>query len=252
MAKNRFLLLLAALLVSTAAFGDEAVIRRALQPKLGSAKIEGIQPTPIDGLFEVRIRSEEGFEIVYVDRTGTHVIQTDGRNAGHIIDIKNNRNVTDERLRKLSAIKFEALPLDQAVKVQRGNGRRVLAMFSDPYCPYCQQFEKGLLQITDITVYVFMYPVIRPQNADHSKAVWCSPDRSKAWLDLALEHKRPAAASECDNPVDKNLALGRSLRVNSTPTLILANGERIAGGLPPAALQDLLDKVHAETTGKNR
>jgi thiol:disulfide interchange protein DsbC len=118
-------------------------------------------------------------------------------------------------------------------------------MFSDPYCPYCQQFEKTLQQIDDVTVYVFMYPIIRPQNADHSKAVWCSPDRAKAWLDLAIQSKRPAAAATCDNPVDKVLELGRSLRVNSTPTLILASGERIAGGLPVQDLKDLLDQVAA-------
>jgi thiol:disulfide interchange protein DsbC len=73
--------------------------------------------------------------------------------------------------------------------------------------------------------------------------VWCSPDRAKAWLELALQHKRPAAEASCDNPVEKNLELGRALRVNSTPTLILANGERIAGGLPLADLQDMLEQA---------
>jgi thiol:disulfide interchange protein DsbC len=125
-------------------------------------------------------------------------------------------------------------------------------MFSDPYCPYCQQFEKTLQQIDDVTVYVFMYPIIRPQNADHSKAVWCSPDRAKAWLDLALQSKRPAAAATCDNPVEKVLELGRALRVNSTPTLIFANGERVAGGLPAPDLRDLLDKVAAAPAAKKR
>jgi thiol:disulfide interchange protein DsbC len=87
-----------------------------------------------------------------------------------------------------------------------------------------------------------MYPVIRPQNADHSKAVWCSADRSKAWLELAIDHKRPAASESCDNPLAKNLELGRSLRVNSTPTLIFANGEKVAGGMAVADLVALLDK----------
>src|SRR5258708_7232407 len=83
-----------------------------------------------------------------------------------------------ERLRKLNAIRFESLPLDQAVKIQRGDGKRVLAMFSDPYCPACRQFEQTLQQLNDVTIYVFMFPVIRPEFADHSKAVWCSSDRA--------------------------------------------------------------------------
>jgi thiol:disulfide interchange protein DsbC len=244
-ARNRFLLFVVGLLASSLALGDEAAIRRALEPKIGSARIEGIQRTPIEGLFEVHIRSEEGFEILYVDRTGTHVIQTDGRNAGHIIDIVNGRNVTDERLRKLTAIKFESLPLDLAIKVQRGNGKRVLAMFSDPYCPACRQFERVLAQMDNIAIYVFMYPVIRPENADHSRRVWCAPDRAKAWLELASgsQAKIPAAPMGCGDPVDKILSFGQNLGVRSTPTLIFANGERVAGGLSPADLQRQLDRA---------
>src|SRR4029077_12170928 len=127
------------------------------------------------------------------------------------IEAKSGRNLTGERLQKLSAIDFSALPLDLAVKVQRGNGKRQVAMFSDPYCPYCRRLEQTLLQVDDITVYVFMYPVIRPDNADHSRRVWCAPDRAKAWLELAATDtpKVPAGGANCANPVDKVLELGR-------------------------------------------
>jgi thiol:disulfide interchange protein DsbC len=159
--------------------------------------------------------------------------------------VRANRDLTEERLRKLNAVKFEALPLDLAVKVQRGNGKRVLAMFSDPYCPACRQFERTLGQMDDITVYVFMFPVIRPENIDHSRAVWCSPDRAKAWLELAAapQPKVPPAAPSCPNPVDKVLDYGQKLGVNSTPTLIFANGERLAGGLRLADLTEMLEKA---------
>jgi thiol:disulfide interchange protein DsbC len=95
--------------------------------------------------------------------------------------------------------------------------------------------------VDDITIYVFMFPVIHPELADQSKAVWCSPDRAKAWLDVALRGKPPTTAASCTNPVEKNLQLGRSLGVNSTPTLILASGERVAGALSKDDLTDLLD-----------
>src|SRR3954465_12189583 len=234
----------AAIVVSFAAClgvarADEAAIRKSVEPKMGGARIDAVNPTPVPGLYEVQYKSADGIQVVYTDANGTYVIQNDG----HLIDIRNGRDLTDERRRKLNTVAFDKLPLDMAVKIQRGNGKRVLVMFSDPYCPYCQQFEKTLQQIDDVTVYVFMYPIIRPQNADHSKAVWCSPDRAKAWLDLALQSKRPAAAATCDNPVEKVLELGPSLRINSTPTLILANGERIAGGLPAADMRDLLDQA---------
>ena len=233
--------LVLALFAAGAAQANEAAIRKALAPKLGGAKIEGVQPAPMAGLWEVRVRGRSGVQLLYTDAAGTFLID------GNLYDLKNDRNLTDERLRVLNAIKFESLPLEQAVKVQRGDGRRVVAMFSDPYCPYCQKFEQTLQKINDITIYVFMYPVIRPQNADHSKAVWCSPDRQKAWLDLALHHKPPPAAPSCDNPVEKNLELGQSLGVNGTPTLIFANGERVGGGMGATDFVAMLEKAGKES-----
>jgi thiol:disulfide interchange protein DsbC len=233
----RLLLLIAAVALSSAALADEAELRRTLEPKLG-VQIDGIEPGPVPGLYEVRYRSPQGVQVIYVDATGSYVIQ------GKIYDLRSERDLTEERLRKLNAIKFESLPLDLAVKIQRGDGKRVLAMFSDPYCPACRQFERSLAQIDNVTVYVFMYPVIRPENTDHSRMVWCSADRAKAWLELAAapKPKVPNAAKSCGDPVDKVLKLGRSLAVNSTPTLVLANGERVSGGLSTEDLKELLDQ----------
>jgi len=236
---NRILLTLAALVLVSAALADEASLRRTLEPKLG-VPIDGIEPGPVPGLYEVRYRSQQGVQIIYVDASGNFVIQ------GKIYDARADfRDLTEERLRKLNAIKFESLPLDLAVKIQRGDGKRVLAMFSDPYCPACRQFERSLAQVDNVTIYVFMYPVIRPENIDHSRMVWCSADRAKAWLELAAapKPKVPNAPKSCGDPVDKVLKLGRSLAVNSTPTLVLANGERVSGGLAPDDLKDLLDQT---------
>lgn len=227
------------LALAGAAGANEAEIRKALEPKLGGARIEGVQPSPIPGLFEVRFRSQEGMQVVYVDATGSYVIQ------GKIFDVRNDRDLTGERMRKLNAIRFEELPLDLAVKIKRGSGTRVMAMFSDPYCPACRQFERELAKVENLTLYVFMYPVIRPANKDHSKAVWCAADRAKAWLELAAgpRPKVPDAGTACPNPVDKTLELGQALGVNSTPTIFLSNGERFAGMLPAPDLVDLLDQA---------
>jgi thiol:disulfide interchange protein DsbC len=227
-------------LVPALALADEATIRRVMESKLGGAKIEGIVPAPITGLYEVRYRAADGIGVFYTDANASYII------SGKIFESRTSRNLTEERLRKLNAVNFDSLPFAQAVKIQRGNGKRVMAMFSDPYCPYCQRFEKALQQVDDITVYVFMYPVIRPELTDQSKAVWCSPDRAKAWLDLALRQKPPAITAACETPVDKNLELGRSLGVSATPTLILSNGEKISGGVEADDLRHMLDDAMAQ------
>lgn len=221
-----------------AAQADEAKIRQAIESKLGGAKVDGVLPTPVGGIFEVRFQSRDGPQIIYTDAQGAYIF------TGSLIDAKNDRNLTEERMTKLTAVEWSQLPLDLAIKVQRGNGKRAVAMFTDPYCPYCRRLEQTLLQINDVTVYVFMYPVIRPEAADHSRAAWCSKDRAKAWLELAANDrpKIPAASPNCANPVDKVLELGRSLRVTGTPTLFFPDGERAGGGMPLEQLRAKLDE----------
>ena len=228
-----FLLSIAAL----PALANEQLIRQVVEPKLNGAKIESVQPAPIAGLFEVRFRNSQGIQILYTDAKAENILD------GNIYEAKTGRNLTEERISKLSAVKFDALPLDKAVKIVRGNGKRVMAMFSDPYCPACQSFEQTLQSIDDLTLYVFMFPVIRPERIDHSRSVWCSPDRAKAWLDLALRKKAPEAPPTCDNPVDANVSLGQSIGVRATPTVIFENGERVQGGLPANALKVRLDQA---------
>lgn len=221
-----------------AARADEARIRQSIEAKLGGAKVEGVLPTPVGGIFEVRFQSRDGPQIIYTDAQGAYIF------TGSLIDAKNDRNLTEERMTKLTAVEWSQLPLDLAIKIQRGNGKRAVAMFTDPYCPYCRRLEQNLLQINDLTVYVFMYPVIRPEAADHSRAAWCSKDRAKAWLELAANErpKIPAASPNCANPVDKVLELGRSLRVTGTPTLFFPDGVRAGGGMPLEQLRAKLDE----------
>lgn len=234
-------------LCSVGALAGEAEIRQVMRAKFPNLRVDGVQPAPVPGLYEVRFTTPEGPQILYSDAQGAYLLID-----ANIVESKSGRNLTEERLQKLSAIDFNTLPLDMAVKIQRGNGRRVLAMFSDPYCPYCRRFEQSLQQLDDVTIYVFMFPVIRPENADHSRAVWCAPDRAKAWLELAASDrpKVPPTGSACDNPVDKVLELGRSLRINGTPTLFFANGERTSGGLPLDRLRAKLDEVAKQVARK--
>ena len=232
--------LVAVLLCALPALANEAAIRQTIEAKLGGVKVEGIQATPMPGIYEVRFRGSDGMQIVYTNADATHII------VGRLLDAKTDRDLTEERLRKFSVINMETLPYDLAVKVQRGNGKRSLVIFSDPYCPACKQFEKVLATVDDITIHYFMYPVIRPELAEHSRAVWCASDRSKAWLDLALRGKPVAGATKCDAPIEKVIALGGKLGVRSTPTLFLATGERLRGGVCAAQLKVLLDEASVQ------
>jgi predicted DsbA family dithiol-disulfide isomerase len=142
---------------------------------------------------------------------------------------------------------WKALPFDRAIKIVRGNGKRQMAVFSDPYCAACQAFEQTLQQIDDVTLYVFMLPVIRPDKTNQSKSVWCSPDRAKAWTDLTLNRKVPEAAPDCDNPVDSLMALIQPIGIRATPTMVFENGQRGQGNMLASVLRERL--ARAETAG---
>ena len=207
----------------------EATIKRTLEGKLGGIKVDAVTKTPYLGLYEVRMENE----ILYTDEKMNYLI------SGNIIDGKSMQNLTEKRLRELTAVKWENLPLDTALKTVRGNGKRTLAVFSDPNCPYCKRFEKDLAKVDDVTVYTFLYPILSQDSQEKSKAVWCSADKSKAWSELMLNGTLPATA-RCDTRIEKNLEFGRKHRVTGTPTLIFANGERVPGAIPSEQIEKLL------------
>ena len=227
-------LLLAAAFFATAlaAHADEGAVRRMMQNKLsGGGAIESLQKAPWGDLYEVVVRGPNGPLIYYVDGAATVVI------AGQAIDAKSGRNLTEERQRKLTAIKWESLPFQWAITSVRDSGRRKIAILSDPNCPYCRQLETNLAKLDDITVHILPYPVISP------KSVWCSTDRAKAWNDLMLQRVEPRAAPDCDTPIEKLVAFGRSIGANSTPTWFIESGERFSGALPLEEVRRLLDKA---------
>ena len=207
----------------------ETIIKHTLESRLGGVKIDAVTKTPYLGLYEVRVDSE----ILYTDEKMNYIF------SGNIIDSKTMQNLTEKRHRELSGIKWANLPLETAVKTVRGNGKRILAVFSDPNCPYCKRFEKDLAKVDDITIYTFLYPILSQDSHDKAKAVWCSPDKAKAWSELMLQGKMPVATA-CETPIEKNLALGRKYRINGTPTLVFASGERVPGAVGAEQLEKLL------------
>jgi thiol:disulfide interchange protein DsbC len=237
---TRLFVLLVLLGAAAAARADEAEIRKAAEALLADgAKVEGVAKAGFLGLYEVRLSTPEGARILYTDEHGTHFF------VGSVIEAKTQNDITEARLRKLNAIKFEDLPLAQAFKIVRGKGTRQLAYFSDPRCPYCRKFDQELTRVDDVTVHVFLIPIIAPDSASISKAVWCSPDRSKAWLDLMLNGVQPTAKGTCDTPIEKNVALSRKYGINGTPTLIFADGQRVSGWMPADKLSKMLASVGA-------
>ena len=223
-------------LAATAAGADEAAVRRMIQQRLGGVeRIESVQKMPWGSLYEVVVRGADGPQIFYVDEAAGVFI------AGRVFDAKTGRNLSEERERQLIAIAWDKLPWQWAITSKRGNGRRKIAILSDPNCPYCKRLEEDLAKLDDLTTHVFPYAIIKPESVHQAKAVWCSKDRVKAWNDLIFRRIEPKAPIDCANPVEDLIAFGRGIGARSTPTWFLENGERYSGAMPFERVRALLD-----------
>ena len=208
----------------------EANIRKLVEPRLGEGiKIDSIRETPYSGLYEIRANGD----ILYTDKKGEFLV------SGHIFATSTMADLTKERIDEINRIKFSDLPLDQAVKLVKGNGKRVLVMFEDPNCGYCKRFRQTTLKDTDnVTVYTFMYNILSDDSFVKSRNIWCAPDRNKAWDDwMVLGKAAPAAPASCSTPSDKVLALGTKLRITGTPAIFFTDGSRIPGFVDSKTLE---------------
>ncbi len=220
-------------LLATAAYADEGLIKKTIETKFPGAKVQTVTKTSYAGLYEV---VTEGPQIIYADEKANYLFM------GAMLDLKSQKNLTEERMQKLTAVKFDALPFESAIKVVKGNGSRKIAVFADADCPYCKKFEQELANVKDITVYTFLYPIdsLHPDAGKKSKQIWCAPDRVKAWDDWMLKNTLAKNDGNCDNPVAKTVELGKKLGVNGTPTIVFADGRRVPGMVPAAKLEQML------------
>jgi thiol:disulfide interchange protein DsbC len=220
-------------LVAGSAHAGEAEARKAAESFLGErATIDAIRKTSVLGLYEVQV----GGELIYVDDKGQYAFH------GDVWDLKNKANLTEDRKNKLSQIKFSDLPLNMAIKQVRGNGKRVFATFEDPNCGYCKKFARETQGLTDVTMYIFPYPILSADSYEKSRNILCAADQNKAWNEWMINGVTPAVA-KCDNNLDKIVALGQKLNVRGTPNFFLSDGSRVPGAIPQAQLESRLNAL---------
>ena len=229
--KSTLAAMLAAIAMAPLAQAQEAAIRKNLGERIPQLqKIDEVTRTPINGIWEVRV----GTEILYTDSEGNYLIQ------GSLIDTKQKRTLTEERVEKLSAIDFDALPLTDAFTIVRGNGKRKLAVFEDPNCGYCKRFERDLQKVDNITIHMFLYPILGGDSPDKSRNIWCAKDKGKAWLDQMVKDQLAPSAT-CDaTAIARNLEFGKKHRISGTPTLFFSDGVRVPGAINAAQVEKYL------------
>lgn len=218
----------------TQAQAQEAVIRKNMAERFPEwPKVDEVTKTPMPGIYEVRI----GNNLFYTDEQANFVIED-----GHMVDTKTRVSLTQQRLSKLTAIDFSALPLKDAMVWKQGKGSRKLAVFADPNCSACRMFEEQLQQVKDVTVYVFLLPILGPDSNTKSQQIWCSKDNDQVWLDWMLRSMPPKRfMGACDSTaLQRNRQFSDRHRITGTPAIVFEDGFRVPGAMNAAQLEKQL------------
>lgn len=222
-------------LTTAMSHADTQTVAQNLKLNFPEITVTSVNNTPVKDMYEVYM----GGKIVYTNDDAKYFF------TGNLIDLKAKKNLTEEREQVLTRIDVKSLPLKQAIKRVKGNGERTLYIFSDPDCPYCQKLEHELLQVDNVTLYLFLDPItsLHPNSGNIAQQIWCSKDQYQAWQDYLLNKKAPAKAASCKTPIDKNIQLATSLAIDGTPTFFLQDGSRISGARPASEIEALLKAV---------
>lgn len=230
------LLIALAFPIATTTFAGEKedAVLKTLKQKYPATQVNAVNPSSITGIYEVVM----GRNIAYTDDAARFVL------FGHLFDMQTQKDLTADRLAQLNKIEWASLPLANAIQTIKGNGKRQLAIFSDPDCPYCKSLEASLEKLDNVTIYTFLLPLasLHPQAESKAVAIWCSKNPSNAWRHWMVKAEEPKASTDCKNPIKENIALGQLLGINGTPTLIAPDGSMKPGALPVEQIEAWLGK----------
>eukprot|EP01034_Spumella_vulgaris_P035405 gene35405-43654_t len=201
------LLAAAALTLGLSAQAQESALRKTLAeriPQMG--KIDEVRPTAMQGLYEVRI----GTDVFYSDAKGNYLIQ------GELIDTKARRNLTEDRINKLTAVEFSELPLKDAFTIVRGDGKRKVAVFEDPNCGYCKRIER----ISTLGEFV---SAINKSGVLGDKKASYNADTGHLVIPISAKVKLP----EFSTALNLNLAAGSELSLSTVYPIVVVLGVSI-------------------------
>lgn len=228
-------LVLAAALQPAMAGRAEDALLASLRQAHPATRFDHVASTPVAGLYEVWM----GDNVAYVSRGNVRYLV-----FGHLFDTRRMRDVTvfrraggmDRQTPPVSGagasgqvVDLPAIPVDDAISLVQGTGARRLLVFTDPACPYCRQLDAALRRLRDVTVLHYLLPY---QGRQLPEAIWCAQDRDAAYARAMADGALPAGPpQQCASPLERNLALAARLGVQATPTLVFADGRKIAGAL---------------------
>lgn len=222
-------------------------VQKNLKLMYPKTRFDQVKATPLPGIYEVVM----GRNVAFVEESGRYFI------FGRLFDMESQEDITSvaepaSPAKQNQKIDFATLPMESAIKTVKGDGTRVLAVFSDPDCPYCRKLEQELDKVDNVTIYTFLMPLeqLHPQARSKSDAVWCAKDRSSAWKTLMVSGKAPASVKGCEAPHAIVSATAEKLGISGTPFLVAGDGRTMPGAVPADRLNAWLSQTDKAALAK--
>ncbi len=195
-------------------------VATALKMSYPQIPLKQINPTPIDGLFEVVTQKDE--ILYFASRTGHLIVGEIWTNAG--------QNLTRASHARIMTEKLDLFPLDKALKI--GEGPNQVIEIADPDCPFCREGSAFFSARTDVTRYVFLFPLerIHPKAAAKSRYILSAEDPEAAYEAVfSGEYDNQPLPEFTDNGLlDTHKQIVDKVGINGTPRYWI-NGEYISG-----------------------
>ena len=219
----------AALAVSIAAFAltgtafasptTNALLEK-LQKTYPNIPFSQVNETPAAGIYEAVF----GKDMLYVESSGTYFFPT-------MVNMVTKTNLGEERRAVLNKVDIKDLPLQDAVKVVNGNGKRKLIVFADPNCGFCKKLETELAQIPDVTIHTFVLGILGQESIKTAQTINSAKDRTKVWKAIMHEGSKPSVTitSAGTEMTQRNLELFKNNGFQGTPAIIFPSGMNAKG-----------------------
>lgn len=231
--------LLLAILATTIVNADEKAVRDSIARFMPTVKPDLVSPSEVKGMYEVMI----GTNILYMSEDGKYMIQ------GDMIDLDTRENISEDKVAKARVKVINEVGADEMILFAPKESKYQVTVFTDIDCGYCRKLHSEIDQYLaeGITIKYLFFPRAGKGSGSYKKAVsvWCSDDRNAA-LTNAKKGETPEE-KECDNPVDKHMALGGEVGVRGTPMLVTEKGTVFPGYMPAKQLAKALE---ADKAGK--
>jgi len=173
-------------------------------------RVDSVSESPIKGLFQV----VAGNQVFYFSPDGYLMF-------GELWS-KDGKNLTAEMRNKVLAEKVKNIPLDKALKI--GSGPRQVIEFTDPDCPFCRKVDELLSKRTDLTRYVFFYPLrkIHPDAEKKARYILSHKEKENAFHEVfsgSMDGKPVPQDENQGRQLEEMEKVAQSIGVQGTPAI---------------------------------